>query len=269
MGGGVQRLELELPPVPEAARVAREAVDRVAGSLAGDVGFRARLAASELVTNSVIHATDGTETRITVAVDQTATGVRVEVRDGGEPFDPAVRAVTERATSGRGLRLVDALVDRWGVSASDGNLVWFEIDRPAGGDRPGPRFPGSGGASVPPAEPQEDETVLAPDVLAHAALRVREGWCQGVEAIDRCRAPVAPLAPQAVAWSLLGALVSAEGPEPSAERLQAVATAMSAIAAVVGGRSLTTWNDAPGRTQREVVAVLERARMRTRPCVAG
>jgi anti-sigma regulatory factor (Ser/Thr protein kinase) len=269
MGGGVQRLELELPPVPEAARVAREAVDRVAGNLASDVGFRARLAASELVSNSVTHAVEGTATRITVAVDQTATGVRVEVRDGGEPFDPAVREVTDRATSGRGLRLVDALVDRWGVSPSDGNLVWFEIDRPAGGDRPGPRFPRGGGAGVPVARSQEDETVLAAAVLAHAALRVREGWCQGVEAIDRRRAAVAPLAPEAVAWSLLGALVSAEGLEPSAGRLQAVATAMTAIAAVVGGRSLTTWNDAPGRTQREVIAVLERARMRTRACVVG
>jgi hypothetical protein len=48
-----------------------------------------------------------------------------------------------------------------------------------------------------------------------------------------------------------------------------VATALTAVAAIVGGRSLTAWNDAPGRTQREVIAVLERARMRTRACVAG
>src|SRR3954454_24366455 len=80
MGGGAQRLDLELPPVPEAARVAREAVDRVAAAVAGDVGFRARLAANELVTNSVTHRSDATSTRISVAVMLTATGLRVEVR---------------------------------------------------------------------------------------------------------------------------------------------------------------------------------------------
>ncbi len=71
-----------------------------------------------------------------------------------------------------------------------------------------------------------------------------------------------------MAWSLLGALVVAEGESPSAARLQALGTAMTILAVLLDGRSLAAWNDAPGRTQREVIALLERARMRLRTPVA-
>jgi hypothetical protein len=55
-------------------------------------------------------------------------GVRVEVTDGSDelPLSPA-RSDTE-AESGRGLLLLDAMVDKWGVSPwrGGGKTVWFE-----------------------------------------------------------------------------------------------------------------------------------------------
>ena len=57
--------------------------------------------------------------------------VRVEVRDPGPGFSrPSFDDQPPLGTSGRGLYLVDALADRWGVSRTPGGeaRVWFEID---------------------------------------------------------------------------------------------------------------------------------------------
>jgi hypothetical protein len=133
-----QRFEVELPVGPQTPQLARSIVDRVAAGLPGDVGFRARLAASELVTNSLRHVADP---RIRIGVAQTGSGLRVEVRDGGEAFDARPRRALPGTIGGRGLAVVDAIVDRWGTAPADANLVWFEIDRPAGGDLPPVRPP--------------------------------------------------------------------------------------------------------------------------------
>jgi len=34
----------------------------------------------------------------------------------------------EKATSGRGLALLDSLADRWGVTRSSEHRVWFELE---------------------------------------------------------------------------------------------------------------------------------------------
>jgi anti-sigma regulatory factor (Ser/Thr protein kinase) len=133
MCGDQQVVNAELPASHEAPRLARSVVDRVAAGLPGDVGFRARLAASELVANSVRHVA---HPWIRIEVVQTSSGLRVEVRDGGPAFDGRPRRTLPDATGGRGLAIVEAVVDRWGTTPSDDNLVWFEIDRPAGGDLP-------------------------------------------------------------------------------------------------------------------------------------
>jgi anti-sigma regulatory factor (Ser/Thr protein kinase) len=81
------------------------------------------LLTSELVTNAYRHA--GTETRVSVRLDDDCT--RVEVRDvgGGEP---ELRALDTDRVDGRGLQIVDALADRWGYhSNAGGTAVWFEL----------------------------------------------------------------------------------------------------------------------------------------------
>lgn len=81
------------------------------------------LLTSELVTNAYRHA--GTETRVSVRLDDDCT--RVEVRDVGRG-EPELRPLDTDRVDGRGLQIVDALADRWGYhSNAGGTAVWFEL----------------------------------------------------------------------------------------------------------------------------------------------
>jgi anti-sigma regulatory factor (Ser/Thr protein kinase) len=81
------------------------------------------LLTSELVTNAYRHA--GTETRVSVRLDDDYT--RVEVRDVGRG-EPELRPLDTDRVDGRGLQIVDALSDRWGYhSNAGGTAVWFEL----------------------------------------------------------------------------------------------------------------------------------------------
>ena len=86
-----------------------------------------RLLVNEMVTNSLLHA-GALKTGIGLKVEATADVLRVGVTDQGLGFDPEVRPPTVDQTSGRGLFLVQALSDRWGVIRSGGTMVWAEID---------------------------------------------------------------------------------------------------------------------------------------------
>ena len=81
------------------------------------------LLTSELVTNAYRHA--GTETRVSVRLDDDC--ARVEVRDVGRG-EPELRPLDTDRTDGRGLQIVDALADRWGYTSNAGGTdVWFEL----------------------------------------------------------------------------------------------------------------------------------------------
>jgi anti-sigma regulatory factor (Ser/Thr protein kinase) len=272
VGADEHRVEVDLPADATAPAEARAVIDRAVAGLPGDLGFLARLAAGELVTNSALHSSGASESAIRLSVLRTGTGVRVEIRDRGAPFDKTSRAASGRATSGRGLQLVDALVDRWDAEHDHGNLIWFEIDQPAGGNGdPGSR-PSSGRTigrrerGLVPGGPGERE--LAEALLAGAALHVREGWCQGAAAVDDSGASVVAWSERATAWSLLGALAAAlDGPRAVAGGtvpLEALHLAMAALAELIDDRSLAGWNDAPNCSQQSVIETLERARMHLR-----
>jgi anti-sigma regulatory factor (Ser/Thr protein kinase) len=84
----------------------------------------AELMASELATNCVRHARTGFE--MTIHSDGQ---IRVEVRDTGEGR-PKLLSPTSREVSGRGLRIVEAMSDAWGViPASNGKAVWFALSQ--------------------------------------------------------------------------------------------------------------------------------------------
>jgi anti-sigma regulatory factor (Ser/Thr protein kinase) len=173
---GRERIEAEFAADAGAPGQARRLVAEATATLPGDIGFRARLAASELVANSVTHATASSDQTVWLTLALTGAGVRVEVRDCGGPFDPVARQVGEQATSGRGLGLVDALVDRWGVvREADGNLAWFEINGPAGGDRDPHKQPTGGTTRAQLRTEPPDEQAFAARVLARATQRVRDG----------------------------------------------------------------------------------------------
>ncbi|WP_437114741.1 ATP-binding protein [Streptomyces longispororuber] len=88
----------------------------------------AELLASELVTNALVHTDRDAVFTATVEPRR----LRVEVRDF-TGHRPRLRgADTGDGTHGRGLMLVQALADAWGVSAHGvGKSVWFELDASA------------------------------------------------------------------------------------------------------------------------------------------
>lgn len=112
------------PAQPESVAAARRFVERVldAQGLDGELREAAVLLASELVTNAVLHARS--EMLVRVEVEHR---LRVEVRDAN-PRVPQASEVPLEALSGRGLHLVEALADQWGIEPGpDGKVVWFEL----------------------------------------------------------------------------------------------------------------------------------------------
>ncbi|WLW55468.1 ATP-binding protein [Streptomyces sp. YU58] len=83
------------------------------------------LGVTELVANVVRHVPDR---RCALVVLRLGTGVRVEVADGSpEPSYPSGEFVPD-GEGGRGLLLLEAVVDKWGVGPrpGGGKTVWFE-----------------------------------------------------------------------------------------------------------------------------------------------
>lgn len=126
---GTRRHSTALPASTLSAWRARQFVASVLrGAHCQDLTIFERLAivTSELVTNAVIHTRTAIELRMTVDPGS----VYLEILDGS-PERPERRAPALGETSGRGLVLVDALVDDWGVKDLDdglGKLVWIRLD---------------------------------------------------------------------------------------------------------------------------------------------
>lgn len=92
----------------------------------------AELLATEIVTNALQHTGGGAVLTATLTPGP-ARRLRVEVHDSlGRRTPPrppgGVRTAADDATSGRGLLLVEALADTWGIQArGTGKTVWFEL----------------------------------------------------------------------------------------------------------------------------------------------
>jgi anti-sigma regulatory factor (Ser/Thr protein kinase) len=85
----------------------------------------ATLLVSELVTNAVKYGPEEETIRLIVGHGEDRT--RFTVHDLGLGPLPEMRAESDPAPGGHGLRLVDALADRWGVERGS-TRVWFELD---------------------------------------------------------------------------------------------------------------------------------------------
>jgi anti-sigma regulatory factor (Ser/Thr protein kinase) len=122
---------MALVPSPEAPYVARRTLETLAGELDASAMEDARVVLSELVSNAVTHgAVDGGRTGIAAWLSRTL--LLIEVEDRGPGFDPPAEPAAD-ARSGWGLRIVDRLVERWGVTSGPGTTVWCELARGAVG----------------------------------------------------------------------------------------------------------------------------------------
>jgi hypothetical protein len=100
-------------------------------------------------------------------------------------------------------------------------------------------------------------------LLLRSRRLVAHGWTQGADARAADGREVDPWADDAVAWSLLGALVAALEEQQAQSGgelpLEELAVALHAPAGCVDDDSLTVWNDTSRRTGAEVEAALAAA----------
>jgi anti-sigma regulatory factor (Ser/Thr protein kinase) len=122
-------LRRSLPPTAESASVARWLVnDVLRGLVDEDTRDTAALLTTELVSNAIRHTRD----ELVVTVRVAGGRLRVGVSDSSHRR-PQLVQVGSRDTSGRGLHLVEAMADRWGVDPDErglGKTVWFELAAP-------------------------------------------------------------------------------------------------------------------------------------------
>ncbi|MFB7273930.1 ATP-binding protein [Streptomyces sp. NPDC056244] len=86
---------------------------------------------SELFSNASLHARVTPEQVIETHYFRSSGGLRIEVHDGS-PDRPQPRTPDPEASDGRGLLLVEALADEWGVAdrAGPGKMVWASLSVP-------------------------------------------------------------------------------------------------------------------------------------------
>ena len=127
----------ELEPGRHAPGHARRLVRAACTDWSADDVHTALVLTSELVTNAILH----TPGEVSIRVARHGVLLTVEVLDIGDgdvqqqpPSSAAEEGSVPMAESGRGLTLVEALADRWGVRMNayhNGKAVWFEL-RPRG-----------------------------------------------------------------------------------------------------------------------------------------
>jgi anti-sigma regulatory factor (Ser/Thr protein kinase) len=118
---------------PESVPAARRFARQVLSDQSGEVIDAAELMVSELATNCVQHAGTDFEVKIHKQGE-----IRVDVRDANRR-QPVLRFPAQHEPSGRGLRIVAAMSDDWGVIPSrGGKTVWFVLHAGEGQD-PVPR----------------------------------------------------------------------------------------------------------------------------------
>jgi serine/threonine-protein kinase RsbW len=110
---------------PSEAR--RELAERLPGVLPPDLVDDLLLLTTELVTNGVRHSPAGRGGSVDVSVRLGTDRVRVEVSDPGSGFDHVPHVPGTLSEGGRGLFLVEALADRWGIADGARTTVWYEL----------------------------------------------------------------------------------------------------------------------------------------------
>ena len=112
---------------PASPRVARRAIRPLISEPDDPIAPAVEAVASELVSNVVEHTIDGGTVRAWDPKPDKPFRLEVADHDPEEPVSPA----HPTDAGGRGLRIVSALADDWGVDHDDdGKTVWAEFNRP-------------------------------------------------------------------------------------------------------------------------------------------
>jgi anti-sigma regulatory factor (Ser/Thr protein kinase) len=86
----------------------------------------AQLCVSELVSNVITHV--GVGTPATLAVSMNDTHLRIELHDPDTRALPTLVSAHDDSEAGRGMALIDALADRWGVQLqAEKKVTWCEL----------------------------------------------------------------------------------------------------------------------------------------------
>jgi anti-anti-sigma regulatory factor/anti-sigma regulatory factor (Ser/Thr protein kinase) len=122
---GPRRLDLVLPPRPEATAAARELVDRACAQWrTGYLADSAALIVTELVANGIEHA--GTPMRLSIA--HRTWHLHLALRDESPLPLRRVGGDDDDRDSGRGLLIVEAMASAWGcVRTPGGKVVWATL----------------------------------------------------------------------------------------------------------------------------------------------
>ena len=123
-----------IPWSAEASAEARRVVvpDLEARGIGAAIVDEAELVLSELVANSLRHASPLSDGTIRVHWKAKNDVVELEVSDGGGQTTPSVRRPAPWAPSGRGLRIVRSLAHEWGVIDDRGMItVWAAVGGPS------------------------------------------------------------------------------------------------------------------------------------------
>ncbi|WP_432193880.1 ATP-binding protein [Streptomyces sp. bgisy027] len=124
----VRNFSVQLSPTPRGARLARLLATEQLRSWGLPLDPAAHIVA-ELANNAAAHGrVPGRDFRILLYV--VGGTVRIEVTDTRADRLPRPERPTSDAESGRGLAIVEALADRWGVcqGAAPRKTVWAEVD---------------------------------------------------------------------------------------------------------------------------------------------
>jgi anti-sigma regulatory factor (Ser/Thr protein kinase) len=124
---------IDLPPTPRSVVAARRVVREALGAWgAPHDRADAELLATELVANVVDHV--GGEVSFGLEVTLSDRWLRIAVADGSA-VRPVVQELSGDRPRGRGMQLVAAIADCWGVEDRDGGkVVWLELSPHAAGD---------------------------------------------------------------------------------------------------------------------------------------
>lgn len=117
---------IDLPPTTGSVVAARRLVRALlaAWSVPHDRAD-AELLVTELVANVVDHVRG--EADLTLELSVSDTWLRIAVVDGSA-IRPVVQELSHERPRGRGMRMVEAIAERWGVEDhDDGKRVWFDL----------------------------------------------------------------------------------------------------------------------------------------------